>query len=94
MRTASRKAERSGAGRAATRIGHGRQVVAGYSVRPLPYAPVATPLDWDELNPRLDPREHNLQTVPARVAKLGDLHAPLLRGRQLLEIGTRLRNNS
>src|SRR3954447_24308097 len=75
-------------------IGHGQQVVAGYSVRPLPGAPVATPLAWDELNPRLDPREYNLQTVPARVAELGDLHAPLLRGRQSLEIGTRLRNNS
>src|SRR4051812_2033486 len=75
-------------------IGHGQQVVAGYSVRPLPQAPVATPLRWDELHPRLDPREHNLQTVPERVRALGDLHAPLLRGRQSLAIGTRLRKNS
>jgi bifunctional non-homologous end joining protein LigD len=74
-------------------IGHGQQVVAGYSVRPLPHAPVAAPLDWDELHPRLDPREYNLQTVPARVAELGDLHAPLLRCRQSLAIGERLRKN-
>jgi bifunctional non-homologous end joining protein LigD len=74
-------------------IGHGQQVVAGYSVRPLPGAPVATPLRWDELTPRLDPRELNLRTVPARVAEVGDLHAPLLRGRQSLAIRTHLRDN-
>jgi DNA primase len=74
-------------------IGHGQQVVAGYSVRPLPYAPVATPLRWDEVTRTLDPREHNLRTVPGRVAELGDLHEPLLHGRQLLEIRTRLRHN-
>jgi len=75
-------------------IGHGQQVVAPYSVRPLLHAPVATPLEWEELHPRLDPREYNLQTVPQRIAELGDLHAPVLRGRQLLAIGTRLRHNS
>jgi bifunctional non-homologous end joining protein LigD len=75
-------------------IGHGQQVVAGYSVRPLPGAPVATPLDWDELRPRLDPRELNLRTVPARVAELGDLHAPVLRLRQSLAIRARLRKKS
>jgi bifunctional non-homologous end joining protein LigD len=73
-------------------IGHGQQVVAGYSVRPLPHAPVATPLRWDEVTPGLDPREHNLRTVPERVAELGDLHAPLLRSRQSLAIRTRLRD--
>jgi bifunctional non-homologous end joining protein LigD len=66
-------------------MGHGQQVVAGYSVRPLPGAPVATPLRWDELDHRLDPRDHNLLTVPRRVAELGDLHAPLLHGRQRLD---------
>jgi bifunctional non-homologous end joining protein LigD len=75
-------------------IGHGQQVVAGYSVRPLPGAPVATPLDWDELEPTLDPRALNLRTVPERVARLGDLHEPLLHGRQRLAIRTRLRNKS
>jgi bifunctional non-homologous end joining protein LigD len=74
-------------------IGHGQQVVAAYSVRPLPGAPVATPLRWDELTPSLDPREHNLRTVPDRVAELGDLHEQLLHGRQSLEIRTRLREN-
>jgi bifunctional non-homologous end joining protein LigD len=65
--------------------GHGQQVVAGYSVRPLPLAPVATPLDWDEMTERLDPLVFTLETVPARVAALGDLHESLLHGRQRLD---------
>jgi bifunctional non-homologous end joining protein LigD len=74
-------------------IGHGQQVVAGYSVRPLAQAPVATPLRWEELEPDLDPRDFNLRTVPTRVAEVGDLHEPLLHGRQSLAIRTRLREN-
>jgi bifunctional non-homologous end joining protein LigD len=74
-------------------IGHGQQVVAAYSVRPLPHAPVATPLRWEEVEPRLDPRAYDLRTVPARVAEVGDLHAPVLRSRQSLAIRTRLRDN-
>jgi bifunctional non-homologous end joining protein LigD len=66
--------------------GHGQQIVAGYSVRPLPGAPVATPLAWDELRAELDPRGFTLETVPARVGELGDLHEPLLHGRQRLEL--------
>jgi bifunctional non-homologous end joining protein LigD len=66
-------------------IGHGQQVVAGYSVRPLPHAPVATPLRWDEVTADLDPRAHTLGTVPGRVAELGDVHEPLLHGRQRLD---------
>ena len=66
--------------------GHGQQVVCGYSVRPLPGAPVATPLAWDELTPDLDPLGFTLRTVPPRVAELGDLHEPLLHGRQRLRL--------
>jgi bifunctional non-homologous end joining protein LigD len=66
--------------------GHGQQIVAGYSVRPLLGAPVATPLAWDELGEDLDPRGFTLETVPGRVAELGDLHEPLLHGRQRLEL--------
>jgi bifunctional non-homologous end joining protein LigD len=64
--------------------GHGQQVVSGYSVRPLPGAPVATPLHWDELDEALDPRDFSLTTVPDRLSRLGDLHAGLLHGRQRL----------
>jgi bifunctional non-homologous end joining protein LigD len=66
--------------------GHGQQVVAGYSVRPLPGAPVATPLQWEELDESLDPAAFTPSVVAARVAQLGDLHEPLLRGRQRLRL--------
>jgi DNA primase len=54
----------------------------------------AAATDWDELEPSLDPRALNLRTVPERVARLGDLHEPLLHGRRRLAIRTRLRNKS
>jgi bifunctional non-homologous end joining protein LigD len=64
--------------------GHGQQVVASYSVRPLPGAPVATPLRWDEVDERLDPAAFTMDAVLARVRRHGDLAAPLLRPRQRL----------
>jgi bifunctional non-homologous end joining protein LigD len=53
-------------------------MVAPYSLRPRPHAPVSTPLRWSEVNERLDPLNFNLKSVPARVAKLGDLFKPTL----------------
>jgi bifunctional non-homologous end joining protein LigD len=61
--------------------GHGQQVVAPYSVRPLPGAPVATPVAWEALE-GLDPRELTIRNVPERLTRLGDpLDAP--RGQRL-----------
>lgn len=45
--------------------------VAPYSTRSRAGAPVATPLDWDELEPDLDPQRFTVETVPQRLAKLG-----------------------
>ena len=64
--------------------GHGQQVVSVYSVRPRPGAPVATPLDWGELDADLDPGGFTMDVVRERIAREGDLHAPLLRNRQRL----------
>lgn len=41
-----------------------RTIAAAYSPRPLPGAPVSTPLSWDEL-PDAHPRDLTLRTVPA-----------------------------
>jgi bifunctional non-homologous end joining protein LigD len=65
--------------------GHGQQIVAPYSVRPLPGAPVATPLRWDEVDERLDPSAFTPDAVLARVHAHGDLYGPLLDGRQRLD---------
>lgn len=37
-------------------------IAAPYSVRRRPRAPVSTPLDWDEVSPRLDPARFNVRT--------------------------------
>ena len=50
------------------------KTVAGvYCCRAKPGATVSTPLEWSELTPDLDPREHTIDTVPKRVAKKGDI---------------------
>jgi bifunctional non-homologous end joining protein LigD len=65
--------------------GHGQQIVSVYSVRPLPGAPVATPLRWEEVREDLDPRELTPRAVAARVEREGDLFVPVLEGRQHLD---------
>jgi bifunctional non-homologous end joining protein LigD len=64
--------------------GHGQQVVAVYSIRPLAGAPVATPLRWEELGGGLDPRSFTPRTVPDRLERLGDVHDPRRWPRQRL----------
>ncbi len=47
----------------------GQLLAAPFSVRPLPGAPVSTPLEWREVNDRLDIRAFTLRTVPQRLKK-------------------------
>jgi len=39
---------------------------------------VSTPLSWDEVTEKLDPRAYTIKTVPERIAKRGDLLKGLL----------------
>jgi bifunctional non-homologous end joining protein LigD len=64
--------------------GHGQQIASVYSVRPLPQAPVSTPLRWDELTGDLDPARFTMDVVLDRVDHLGDLAESLLRSGQRL----------
>jgi bifunctional non-homologous end joining protein LigD len=52
--------------------GRGKLLAAPFSVRPLPGAPVSTPLRWDEVGPRLVVGAHNLATVPERLRWMGE----------------------
>ncbi len=57
---------------------YAKTVVAPYSLRGAPGAPVSTPLRWSEVRPGLDPRQFNLRTMPQRLRDVGDLFAPAL----------------
>lgn len=55
------------------RNGQAQTVVAPYSVRALPRAPVATPITWDELDdPGLDAKRYHLRNVLERLREVGD----------------------
>jgi len=51
-----------------------RTIAAAYSVRGFPHGPVSAPVTWDEL-PDVETEDFTIATMPARFAKLGDLHA-------------------
>lgn len=61
-----------------------KTMVAPYSIRAVEGAPVSTPLEWGEVDERLDPARFSIRTVPERLRMRGDLFAPALAGRQRL----------
>ena len=66
----------------------GKNMASIYSLRPLPGAPVSTPLRWDELGD-VYPTDFDIEVVPDRVEAIGDLWAEILHSkhdlRRLLE---------
>ena len=50
----------------------GQLIVAPYSVRPLPGAPVSAPLRWREVKPGLEIGKHTMRTLPRRVRRMKD----------------------
>ena len=66
----------------ANQNGRGRSISSVYSVRPLPGAPVATPLGWEEVLPGLDPGGFTMDVVAERVRVHGDLFRRALEDRQ------------
>jgi bifunctional non-homologous end joining protein LigD len=54
-----------------------KTLVAPYSVRPAAGAPVSTPISWQELDdPKLRSDRWNIDSLPKRLAKVGDLFEP------------------
>jgi bifunctional non-homologous end joining protein LigD len=56
----------------------GQTLAAPYSVRPRPGATVSTPLDWNEVNEKLDPTTFTMKTIFKRLEKYGDLWKPVI----------------
>src|SRR5437870_4126690 len=74
------------------RNGSVQTVVAPYSVRRRPHAPVSTPLDWSEVKPSLDPSTFNLGNFRRRL-RTRDPWAEFFNSRQTLKNAmARLRN--
>ncbi len=62
-----------------------KTLVAPYSPRPAPGAPVSAPIDWDELDDaKLRPDRYTIRTIGARIAERGDLFRPVLDDAQVL----------
>jgi bifunctional non-homologous end joining protein LigD len=66
-------------------IGRGKTISAPYVLRAYPGAPVATPLEWDEVKEGLLPSNFHIRNALDRFSKTGDLFQPVLNNRQHLE---------
>jgi bifunctional non-homologous end joining protein LigD len=56
----------------------GRTLASVYSVRPKPRAPVSMPVTWREVERGIAIDDFRMDNAAARIAKTGDLWAPLL----------------
>lgn len=55
----------------------GRTMAAPYSVRAQPRATVSTPVKWAEVHDGFVPTDFPIKSIPARIAKVGDLFHPI-----------------
>ncbi len=67
-------------------IAEGKTISAPYVLRAYPGAPVATPLAWREVTPRLRPEQFYMGNALARFDRVGDLFEGVLKRPQSLEI--------
>jgi bifunctional non-homologous end joining protein LigD len=66
-------------------IARGKTISAPYVLRAYQGAPVATPLAWREVTPRLRPDQFNIRNALVRFDRMGDLFAPVLGSTQEIE---------
>jgi bifunctional non-homologous end joining protein LigD len=66
-------------------IAQGKTISAPYVLRAYPGAPVSTPLDWNEVTPRLRPEQFHLGNALDRFSRVGDLFEGVLKRPQRLE---------
>ncbi|HVY46417.1 MAG TPA: hypothetical protein VHB21_11085, partial [Minicystis sp.] len=66
----------------------GRTLASVYSVRPKPRASVSTPVTWAEVERGVAIDDFRVDSVPARLAELGDLWAPMLARDGRVDLGS------
>ena len=64
----------------------GRTLASVYSPRPKPLATVSAPVTWDELEQGVRIEDFRIYNMPARIAELGDLWAPLAANRDRFDL--------
>ena len=69
----------------------GRTLASVYSPRPRPLATVSAPITWEELEAGARIEHFDLRNMPARVAAVGDLWAPMLAPQGRFDLGTLIR---
>jgi bifunctional non-homologous end joining protein LigD len=67
-------------------IAKGKTISAPYVVRAYPGAPVATPLAWREVTPKLHPEQFHIGNALPRFDRVGDLFEGVLKSPQKLEL--------
>lgn len=68
------------------RNGYSATFAAAYTVRAKKGAPVSAPCTWEEIEKgKVDPGTFNLRNMPARIKKVGDVWADLLKKRRSLK---------
>jgi bifunctional non-homologous end joining protein LigD len=65
----------------------GSTLASIYSPRPRPQATVSTPITWKDVERGVRIEDFTMKSVPARVARLGDLWKPLLAARGRFNLG-------
>ncbi|KKQ62647.1 MAG: ATP-dependent DNA ligase, DNA ligase (ATP), partial [Parcubacteria group bacterium GW2011_GWC1_38_22] len=68
----------------------GQTMAAAYCLRPVMGAPVSTPIEWSELNSRLDPTKFNMRTIFGRLEKKGDVWKNMLRAGKDIDLAKSL----
>ncbi len=63
-------------------MGPGKSIITAYSPRAVPCAAVSMPVGWDELKAGVSPCDFTLRNAAQRLAKTGDMFAPLLSGQK------------
>ena len=81
------KAKRRGVLIDARQNAKGKSIASVYSVRPMPGAPISTPLRWNEVNRKLDPASYTMEAMLRRVGRFGDLYEGVLKTKQRLGAG-------
>jgi bifunctional non-homologous end joining protein LigD len=70
----------------------GRTLASVYSLRPRPRASASAPVTWEEIEGGVEIEDFRIDNLPARIAEVGDLWAPLLEPKGRVKLGPFLKN--